>query len=99
MDNMPEKEQVIEAIKGCIDPEIGIDVYTLGLIYDLQIKEDGSVYVKMTLTTPFCPYGPELISDLKSRVAAVEGVTAVEVELTFDPPWQPSEELKAMMGV
>lgn len=96
---MPDREQVIEALKNCYDPEIGIDVYTLGLIYDLRIDENGSVYVKMTLTTPFCPYGPELIEDLKNKVSSVESVTGVEVELTFDPPWQPSEELKAMFGI
>jgi len=96
---MPEREQVIEAVKSCYDPEIGIDIWTLGLIYDLQLRDDGSVYVKMTLTTPFCPYGTELIEDLKQKIAGVEGVTSVEVDLTFDPPWQPSEELKAMFGI
>ncbi|MBI4018278.1 MAG: DUF59 domain-containing protein [Candidatus Aenigmarchaeota archaeon] len=96
---MPEKERIVEALKGCMDPEIGIDIYTLGLIYELQVREDNTVYVKMTLTSPFCPYGPELVSDVKTRVAAVEGVAGVEVELTFDPPWQPSEDLKAMMGL
>jgi metal-sulfur cluster biosynthetic enzyme len=96
---MPEREKVIEAIKNVYDPEIGVDVWTLGLIYDLQIREDNSVYIKMTLTTPFCPYGPELIEELKQKVARVEGVSDVVVDLTFDPPWQPSEELKAMFGI
>ncbi|HLE07536.1 MAG TPA: metal-sulfur cluster assembly factor [archaeon] len=96
---MLTREQIIEAIKKVVDPEIRIDVWTLGLIYDLQLKEGGKVHIKMTFTTPYCPYGPQLLSDLKNKVKSIEGVSDVEVELTFDPPWQPSEELKAMLGV
>ena len=80
-----------------MDPEIRIDVWALGLIYDLKVSE-GKVFIKQTFTTPFCPYGPQLLSEMKKAVSAVEGVKEVEVELTFDPPWQPSEELKAMLG-
>ncbi len=93
------REQIIEVLKKVFDPEIRIDVWTLGLIYDLQIKDENKVYIKMTFTTPYCPYGPQLLSDLKSKVKAAEGVKDVEIELTFDPPWQPSEELKNMLGV
>ncbi len=96
---MLTREQIIDALKKVVDPEIRIDVWTLGLIYDLQLKDGGVVYIKMTFTTPYCPYGPQLLSDLKSKVKAAEGVKDVDVELTFDPPWQPSEELKAMLGV
>lgn len=92
------KEQIIEALKKVQDPEIGIDIWTLGLIYELNIQE-GRVYVKMTLTTPFCPYGPELVEQVKQAVSSVEGVASVELDLTFDPPWQPSEELRTMMGL
>ncbi|MBI4095633.1 MAG: metal-sulfur cluster assembly factor [DPANN group archaeon] len=94
---MVSKEEVIEALKNCEDPEIHIDVWTLGLIYDLQIKESGIIYIKMTLTTPFCPYGDMLINDIKEKVCKIAGVKSTEIELTFEPPWQPSEELKQMM--
>lgn len=94
---MLTREKIIEALKKVLDPEIRIDVWTLGLIYDLKVS-DGKVFIKTTFTTPFCPYGPQLLGEMKKAVAAVESVKEVEVELTFDPPWQPSDELKAMLG-
>ena len=95
---MVEKEKIIEALKNCIDPEIRLDIYTLGLIYDIKIKND-KVLIIMTLTSPMCPYGPMLIDDVKLRTGAVEGVKEVNVDLTFEPVWQPSEEVKLMLGV
>lgn len=96
---MPTKETVIETLKKVLDPEIHIDIWTLGLIYDLQIKENDVVYVKMTLTTPMCPYGPALIDNVKSEIKKLETVKDVQVEVVFEPPWQPSEELKLQMGL
>lgn len=96
---MPTKEQVVEVFKTTMDPELMIDVDTLGLIYDYRINKDNSIYVKMTFTTPACPYGPMLIEELKSKLKALEGVKDVEVEITFEPLWQPSDELKAMLGI
>ena len=96
---MPTKEQVIEILKQVNDPEIGIDVYTLELIYDIHLKEDGSVFIKMTFTTPMCPYGPMLLDEIKTRVSEIEGIKGVDIEVVFDPPWQPSDELRATLGV
>lgn len=96
---MPTKEQVHEVFKTTMDPELMIDLDTLGLIYDYKITEGNKVYVKMTFTTPACPYGPMLVEELKSKLRALEGVKDVEIEITFDPLWQPSDELKAMLGI
>lgn len=92
-------EQVVEALRKVVDPEIGIDVYTLGLIYEIKLDKDPKAVIKMTLTTPTCPYGPQVIADVKQKVGAVPGVKEVEVELTFEPLWEPSEELKLMLGM
>ena len=95
---MTTKEDVIEELKKVNDPEIGIDVYTLELIYDVKL-EGGKVKILMTLTTPMCPYGPMLIEEIKAKVRDLKNVEEVDVEVTFDPPWQPSEQLRATLGV
>ncbi len=102
VENRVTKETIMEALKNVIDYEIGIDVVRLGLIYDVQVKDDGNVYVKMTLTTPMCPLGPMIMSDVERTVREVEGVKDVEVELTFDPPWTPEmmdPEVRKAMGI
>ncbi len=92
------KEELIENVfKKYQDPEIGIDVWTLGLIYDINVSGE-EVKVVMTFTTPFCPYGPQMVDELKEMIED-EGFDKVEVEVTFDPPWKPSEELREMLGV
>lgn len=93
---MPTKEQIIEVLKTCKDPELNLDIYTLELVYDVKVT-DTSAYVKMTLTSPACPYGPQLIGDIKQKLAAIEDVKSVYVDVVFTPPWQPSEDLKAML--
>ena len=95
---MPIKEEIIAVLKKANDPEIGLDVYTLELIYDVKV-EKGKAKILMTLTTPMCPYGPMLIEEIRVRVRELKGVKEVEVEVTFDPPWQPSEQLRATLGV
>ena len=95
---MPTKEEVIEVLKTCEDPEIGLDIYTLELIYDIRV-EDSKVYIRMTLTTPFCPYAPMLLDDMKIKLRQLKDVKDVDIELTFEPKWQPSEELRAAMGI
>ncbi len=93
---MVTKEQVIEVLKTCQDPELHIDIHTLELVYDIQAT-DTSAYVKMTLTSPACPYGPELIGMVKQKLAQIEGVKNVYVDVVFTPPWQPSQDLKDML--
>ena len=96
--NMVTKEDVIEVLKKVEDPEIRIDVWTLELIYDVDVIGK-KVNIKMTLTTPACPYGPMLIGEIKSKIRELEGIENVDVEVTFDPPWKPSDELRATLGV
>lgn len=89
--SLPTKEQIFEALKPVQDPEIGIGIVDLGLIYDAIIDDNGVVEVKMTLTTPACPYGPMLLSAAESAVEVLEGVTNVKVSLVWDPVWDPKE--------
>ena len=98
---MVEKEEVIEVLKKIQDPEIQYDIYSLGLIYDVEI-EGSKVKVLMTLTSPMCPYGPALMDDVRRQVSALEGVGEVALELTFSPAWNPekmSEEAKIALGI
>jgi metal-sulfur cluster biosynthetic enzyme len=99
---MVTDEQIREALRVVEDPEIGISIMELGLVYDTEI-EDRSVKVIMTLTTPFCPVGPMITGQVESVVAALPDVDKVEVDVTFSPPWDPrtmaSDEVKAMLGL
>ncbi len=95
---MVQKESVIEVLKKVNDPELNIDVWTLGLIYNIDINED-NIKLLMTFTTPMCPYGPWLVDDIKKKLSEMKEINSVNVEITFNPPWQPSEELRAMLGV
>ena len=90
-------EQVIEVFKNYLDPELGIDIWTLGLVYEHKIIDD-KVYVKMTLTSPFCPLGPQMVADLKGLLQE-KGAAQADIEIVFEPPWQPSDELRSMLGV
>ncbi len=94
---MITKEQIIEALKTIKDPEISIDLWTLGLIRDIKIDE-GEVDILMTLTSPFCPFGNEIVLSVEEAVKKL-GAEEVRVDITFEPPWQPSDELKIMLGV
>ncbi|MBI4148052.1 metal-sulfur cluster assembly factor [Candidatus Woesearchaeota archaeon] len=94
---MITKDNVIEALKKVEDPELLIDVWTLGLIYDMVVQES-DVNIKMTFTSPLCPYGPLLVEDMKRKLADI-GVKQTHVEIVFEPPWQPNEEVKEMLGL
>jgi len=95
---MVEQEKIVEALKGINDPELNVDIWTLELVYGVSL--DGTkVKVTMTLTSPMCPYGPAIVEDVKQKLGAVDGITAVDVDVTFSPPWQPSQELREMLGV
>ena len=97
---MLTKDSVINVLKQINDPEILVDVWTMGLIYDIQINEKKKhITITMTLTTPMCPYGPMLLEEIKARLKEDTGAKEVTLNLTFDPPWQPSEELRMMLGV
>jgi FeS assembly SUF system protein len=81
------RDQVVEVIKTVYDPEIPVDVWELGLIYDIKIYPINNVYIQMTLTSPNCPSAEQLPGEVKEKVKSIEGVNEVELELTFDPPY------------
>ncbi|NOZ81421.1 MAG: metal-sulfur cluster assembly factor [DPANN group archaeon] len=95
---MATRQQIEEALKTVEDPEIHIDIFTLGLIYDIRIEKK-KVQVLMTFTFPGCPYGPLLVDEVKEAIERLDDVDEAEVEITFTPPWEPSEELRATMGM
>ncbi len=95
------KDQVIEKLKTVYDPEIPVDVYELGLIYELHTFPEGIVKVVMTLTAPACPAADQILQDVQAAVAAVDQVKEVRVEISFDPPWDRemmSEDAKLELG-
>jgi metal-sulfur cluster biosynthetic enzyme len=94
----PTREQIIEVLKTVEDPELFIDIWFLGLIYHIGI-EKGFVEVEMTFTSPMCPAGPQLVGEVQSKIAALPGVQDCDVRVTFNPPWEPSEEVKGMLGM
>ena len=95
--NVLSQEELIEIFKGYDDPELHIDVWTLGLIYNMEITES-AVKVLLTFTTPMCPFGPQMVDELTRRIKE-KGIEKVELDVTFEPPWQPSEELREILGV
>ena len=95
------KDDVIAAIRECYDPEIPVNIYELGLIYEVNVSASSKVELVMTLTSPHCPVAEILPAQVKSRVELVEGVDEVDLELTWDPPWTPeqmSEAAKLELG-
>jgi metal-sulfur cluster biosynthetic enzyme len=96
------KDDVIAVLKNVLDPDIQMNIVDLGLVYDVQVRGPEAVYIQMTLTTPACPYGPELIENVKTMLLMVKGVKHVEVDLVFVPPWSQermSEEAKLELGL
>ena len=95
-------ERIIEALKTVYDPEIPVNIYELGLIYKVDVEDDNSVRIEMTLTSPGCPVAGTLPGEVEEKVRDVEGVTGAEVEVVWDPPWNPSmmtEEAQLELGI
>lgn len=95
-------EEIIEVLKTVYDPEIPVDIYELGLVYDVQISDEGNVKIVMTLTTPNCPVAESLPAEVQQKVEEVEGVNLVDLELTFEPSWNKdmmSEEARFVLGI
>lgn len=95
-------DTIIDTLKTVIDPEMHpVDVLELGLIYEVLVKENGNVKITMTLTAPACPVAGEIVQEIQNKVTAIDGVTDVHVQLTFDPPWHRdmmSDEAKFELG-
>lgn len=98
---MVTEEKVLEALRQVYDPELPVNIVDLGLIYGVEIKEAGNVNVTMTLTTPGCGMGTFIAADAKARVEEVEGVSEANVDITFEPAWEPSrmsDEAARLLG-
>ncbi len=96
------EKKIIEAIKKVYDPEIPVNIYELGLIYNIDVKKDGMVDIKMTLTSPFCPVAGSLPKEVAARASEVDGVKEANVDLVFEPPWSMdlmSEEAKLKLNL
>ena len=89
------RESVIDMIKTCYDPEIPVDIWELGLIYDVAVEDGGNVNVTMTLTSPMYPVAESLPPEVEAKVRTVEGVAEARVEVTWDPPWSPDKMTEA----
>ena len=95
-------EQAVDVLKTIYDPEIPVDIYQLGLIYDVQVSDEGDIHVLMTLTSPNCPVAESLTEEVKEKVGTLPAAGKVEVEITFDPPWtrdMMSDEAKLELGM
>lgn len=98
---MPEQDTIVDALKTVIDPELNVNIVDLGLIYTIQSRED-EVDVEMTLTTPACPAGPEILRNAVTALEKVEGITKANVKLVMSPPWSPdrmSDEARDELGI
>ncbi len=91
------REKVIEALRTCYDPEIPVNIWEMGLIYELNLDPSGAVAIRMTLTAPNCPVAGSLPGEVEGKVRAVPGVTGVKVELVWDPPWDRSRLSQAAL--
>ena len=100
--SLVKESEIVDALRDVYDPEIPVNVYDLGLIYDIQINDENTVYIQMTLTAPGCGMGPYIAQNAEWRIAEVEGVSDVQVEMVFDPPWNPDmvrEEGRKLLGI
>ena len=100
---MPIEQQVLDALRTVFDPEIGINIVDLGLIYGVKSPSEHAVKINFTLTSPACPVGPMIMAQIEQAASTVEGVEEVETEIIFSPPWDPremaSDEAKFELGI
>jgi FeS assembly SUF system protein len=98
MDSINEtiiEAEVIEALRTCFDPEIPVNIYEMGLIYDTKVDAHGTVTIQMTLTSPSCPAAQSLPAEVESKIRGISGVSDVKIDLIWDPPWDPSKMSEA----
>lgn len=97
----PSAEVARKALRAVKDPELGLNIIDIGLVYDVAVSEEGAAHVRMTLTSPGCPAGTEIMEDVRRTIADLDGITAVEVELVWDPYWTPERmdpRVRAFLG-
>lgn len=102
MNKQDLEKSIVDVLKTIFDPEIPVNIYELGLIYEINLHDAGKVHILMTLTTPNCPVAESMPAEVNERVRSVEGVKEVEVEMTFDPPWDEemlTDEAKLDLGL
>jgi metal-sulfur cluster biosynthetic enzyme len=95
---MITKDDVIAVCQTILDPEVHLDIYTLGLIYNIDITSEQEIKILMTYTTPLCPFGGKMQEDLKTALTVLNP-KAISIELTFNPPWKVSDELREALGI
>ena len=94
--------EVIEALRTCFDPEIPVNIYEMGLIYEVKVDAAGAVAIQMTLTSPSCPAAQSIPAEVEQKVRAIDGVTAVQIDLVWEPPWDQnkmSEAARLQLGM
>jgi FeS assembly SUF system protein len=102
LDFLQKESEIVQVLKQIYDPEIPINVYDLGLIYEINIDEEGVAEIKMTLTAPNCPIADDILTDIRDRVGEIEGIKMVNINLVFDPPWDKNmmtEEAQLELGL
>jgi FeS assembly SUF system protein len=102
MDKTELNNQVIEVLKSCYDPEIPVNIYDLGLVYEIKVDDDSNVFIKMTLTSPMCPVAGSLPPEVENRIRKIQGVKDVRVDVVWEPMWglhMMSDEAKLMLGL
>src|SRR5512143_3983038 len=95
------EETIRKALRGVKDPELNLNIIDLGLVYEVEVEESGAVHVRMTLTSPGCPAGAEIVGDVKRTIEELEGVTSVDVEIVWEPFWTPERmdpRVRAFLG-
>lgn len=95
-------QPVWEVLKNVLDPELNFNIVDLGLVYGVEAKEGKDIFIKMTMTTPFCPYGPALLDEMKQQLGKIKGVGKIEIEVVWEPPWDTSKlspEIKGALGM
>ncbi len=98
---MQTEETIRKALRGVKDPELNLNIIDIGLVYEVEVAEDGAVHVRMTLTSPGCPAGAEIVGDVKRTIEDLEGVTSAEVEIVWEPYWTPEKmdpRVRAFLG-
>lgn len=102
MDTLELETKILQALRQIYDPEIPVNIYDLGLIYEIRVEDDGKAYVTMTLTSPNCPVAESMPAEVREAVQSVEGISDVDLTLTFTPPWSKdmmSEEAMLDLGL